>query len=177
MLYPRLAFCAVSAVLLQWESVHAAPVPPDAGQTLRELQPPPMPDAPREIPPLTLEDRGESNPASDIRFMIRSVQITGNSKIPTPVLSALVANVVGAEHSLTELRAAVARITGVEGEIAFAVGRGELDRFDVVLRVIEEQVGLKLAKTDRIGLESENAAEHAALVCGQCIEAPVRTNV
>lgn len=126
MLRARLAFCALSAVLLQCEVAHAAPVPPDAGQTLRELQPPPTPDVPREIPPLTIEEGRESNPASDLRFMIKSVQITGNSKISTPVLSALVSNVVGAEHSLTELRAAVARITDYYRQRGYPVARAYL---------------------------------------------------
>jgi hemolysin activation/secretion protein len=105
-----------------------------------------MPDAPREIPPLTLEDRGESNPASDIRFMIRSVQITGNSKIPTPVLSALVANVVGAEHSLTELRAAVARITDYYRQRGYPVARAylpaqEIREGAVTIGIIEGRLG------------------------------------
>jgi hemolysin activation/secretion protein len=126
MLGTRLAFCALGAALLQCEAVYAAAVPPDAGQTLRELQAPPTPDVPREIPPLTIEDGHESNPASDIRFMIKSVQITGNSKVPTPVLRALVADIVGAEHSLTELRAAVARMTDYYRQRGYPVARAYL---------------------------------------------------
>jgi hemolysin activation/secretion protein len=126
MLRTTLAFCALSAVLLQCEVVRAAPPPPDAGQTLRELQPPPAPEVPREIPPLTIEDGRESHPDSDIRFMINSVQITGNSRISTPVLHALVADIVGAEHSLTELRAAVARITGYYRQHGYPVARAYL---------------------------------------------------
>jgi len=128
MLRARLAFCALSVAVLQCEVAYAGPVPvpPDAGQTLRELQPPPTPDVPREIPPLTIEDGRESNPASDIRFMIKSVQITGNSKVPTPVLRALVADVVGAEHSLTELHAAVARITNYYRQRGYPVARAYL---------------------------------------------------
>jgi hemolysin activation/secretion protein len=127
MLRARLAFCALGAALLQCEVVYAGPpVPPDAGQTLRELQPPPTPDVPREIPPLTIENGTESNPASDIRFMIKSVQITGNSRISTPVLSALVSDIVGAEHSLTELRAAVARISDYYRKRGYPVARAYL---------------------------------------------------
>ena len=126
MLGTRLAFCALGAALLQCEAVYAAAVPPDAGQTLRELQAPPTPDVPREIPPLTIEDGHESNPASDIRFMIKSVQITGNSKVPTPALRALVADIVGAEHSLTELRAAVARMTDYYRQRGYPVARAYL---------------------------------------------------
>ena len=123
----HLSLCALGAALLQGQLAHAAtPVPPDAGQTLRELQPPPAPEAPREIPPLTIEEGRESGPASDIRFMIKSVQITGNSKISTPVLSALVADIVGGEHSLTELRDAVARITACYRQRGYPVARAYL---------------------------------------------------
>ena len=122
----RLFFCALSVALFQCEVAHAAAVPPDAGQTLRELHPPPTPDVPREIPPLTIDDGRESNPASDIRFMIKSVQITGNSKVATPVLRALIADIVGAEHSLTELRAAVARITDYYRQHGYPVARAYL---------------------------------------------------
>lgn len=122
-----LAFCALSAALLQCQPAHAAaPVPPDAGQTLRELQPPPAPDVPREIPPLTLDEGRESSPASDIRFMINSVQITGNSRISTPVLHALVADIVGGEHSLAELRDAIARITAYYRQRGYPVARAYL---------------------------------------------------
>lgn len=126
MLRTRLVFCALSATLFHCEAIYAAPVPPDAGQTLRELRPPPAPEVPREIPPLTIEGGRESNPSSDIRFMIKSVQITGNTKIPTPVLHALVADVVGGEHSLAELRAAVARITDYYHVHGYPVARAYL---------------------------------------------------
>jgi hemolysin activation/secretion protein len=142
----RLVCCALSAALLQCEAIYAAPVPPDAGQTLRELRPPPAPEAPREIPPLTIEGGGESNPASDIRFMIKSVQITGNTKFSTPVLHALVADVVGGEHSLTELRAAVARISDYYRKHGYPVARAYLPAQEirdgaVTIGIIEGRLG------------------------------------
>jgi hemolysin activation/secretion protein len=126
MFHARQIFCIVSAALLQSITTHAAQLPPDAGQTLRELQAPPTPDVPHAIPPLTRESTEENSPASDIRFMIKSVQITGNTEIPTEALRALVADVVGGEHSLTELRAAIARITQYYRERGYPVARAYL---------------------------------------------------
>src|SRR5581483_1593321 len=152
MLRERLLFCALGAALLHCEAGHAAPPPPDAGQTLRELRPPPAPDVPREIPPLTIEDHEESNPASDIRFMIKSVQITGNSKIPTPVLQALVADVTGGEHSLTELRAAVARITDYYHRHGYPVARAYLPAQEI--RDGAVTIGIIEGRLDKLVIEN-----------------------
>jgi hemolysin activation/secretion protein len=150
----RLVFCALSAALLQCEVVHAAVVPPDAGQTLRELRSPPAPEAPREIPPLTVEEGGESNPASDIRFMIKSVQITGNSKIPTPVLRALVDDVVGAEHSLTELRAAIAHISNYYRQHGYPLARAYLPAQEI--RDGAVTIGILEGRLDKLVIENHS---------------------
>ncbi len=149
MLRARLVFCALSAALLQCEAVYAAPpLPPDAGQTLRELQPPPPPEVPQAIPPLTIEGPEQGGAASDIRFMIKSVQITGNTRIPSAVLRALVADVIGAEHNLTELRAAISRITDYYHRRGYPVARGYLPAQEirdgaVTIGIIEGQLDKK----------------------------------
>jgi len=152
MLRERLLFCALGAALLHCEAGYAAPPPPDAGQTLRELQPPPTPDVPREIPPLTIEDHQESNPASDFRFTIKSVQITGNSKFPTPVLHALVEDVIGGEHSLTELRAAVARITDYYHQHGYPVARAYLPAQEI--RDGAVTIGIIEGRLDKLVIEN-----------------------
>jgi hypothetical protein len=105
MLGTRLAFCALRAALLQCEVVYAAVVPPDAGQTLRELQP-----LPQAAPPVVVEGGTESGPTSDVRFLINRIDITGNKEIATSALRALVVTMVGGEHSLAELRAGAANL-------------------------------------------------------------------
>ena len=73
--------------------------------------------------------------------------------------------------------AAIAGVAGLEREIALAIAGGQLYRLDGVLRVVQEQVGLQLAVADRIGLEGQNAAEHAALMRRQRVQAPVRADI
>ena len=58
--------------------------------------------------------------------MIKSVQITGNTRIPSAVLRALVTDVTGAEHSLTELQAAISRITDYYHRRGYPVARAYL---------------------------------------------------
>jgi hemolysin activation/secretion protein len=160
MLRARIALCALSAALFQCEVVYAVPVPPDAGQTLRELQPAPAPVVPREIPPLTIEGGGqESGPTNDIRFMIKSVQITGNSKIAVPVLRALVADVVGGEHSLTELRVAVARITDYYHQHGYPVARAYLPAQEI--RGGAVTIGIIEGRLDKLVIDNHSRLSDA----------------
>jgi hemolysin activation/secretion protein len=124
----RLFLCAFGAVLGACAPAHAAPpaAPPDAGQTLHELQQPPLPALPGAVAPLTIEGPEEGHSADDFRFLIKEIRITGNTRIPTPTLRALVSDLTGAEHTLAELRAAAARITDYYRQRGFPVARAYL---------------------------------------------------
>jgi hemolysin activation/secretion protein len=100
--------------------------PPDAGQTLRELQPPPAPEVPRSIPPLTIDGAGENQATSDIRFAIRDVQITGNSRIPTEKLRPLLADILGAQQTLAQYWAAARRISEYYRQHGYPIARAYL---------------------------------------------------
>ena len=81
---------------------------------------------------------------------------------------------VGIDHARG---AAIVLVARLQGEAAIAVGRRQLARFDRVLRLVQEQVGVELGEADRVGLEGDDAAEHAALMRRERIQAPMRADI
>jgi len=127
---------------------YAAPVPPDAGQTIRELQKQPELNAPRAVTPLRIE--GEAAPKvaanSDVRIAVTAIHVSGNSIFAINELDALVANLIGGDHTLAELDAGAARITGWYRERGYIVARAYLPAQEikdgiVVINVLEGLVG------------------------------------
>src|SRR3982750_4241200 len=102
-----------SAVLL---AVHGGawaqtPPGPDPGQVLRDLrQAPALP--PQQAAPLQrIEESADLSQKGEARVLVKSVAIAGNQEIPAAELQPLVAGLVGAEQSLSQLNAAARRIT------------------------------------------------------------------
>ena len=129
-------------------SAHAQFVPPNAGQTSRELQKQPELNAPKAVTPLRPE--GEAAPKgsaiSDARIAVKAIQVSGNSIYPASQLQALVANLVGGEFTLAELDAGAARITAYYRERGYVVARAYLPEQEikggvVVIKVLEGLVG------------------------------------
>ena len=125
-------YLAMIAALLHSFAGFAAPVAPDAGQTLRELQQQPALKTPQVAPQLRIEENAQdSNKTGDARFLVKSIRISGNSEISTDELQPLVAGLVGGQHSLTELNAAAARITAHYRQRGYAVARAYVPAQDV----------------------------------------------
>jgi len=124
----RGAACGIA--LLQCLRAHAAaaPPPPDAGQTLRELQQQPAPAAPDagRSPLIETDETGESQINGDLTVAVTSIRISGNRTIADEQLAPLVAGLVGARRSLNDLRAAAARITAYYRHHGYAVARAYL---------------------------------------------------
>ena len=120
------ALMGLALILLNSETVNAAPVPPDAGQVTRELQKPTLvaPQAPLKL--RVDENATNKNARSDVRFMVKAIRISGNSVIAESELEALVADLLGAEHSLAELDAGAARITAYYRARDYVVARAYL---------------------------------------------------
>lgn len=143
--FPR---SALTIILLSSLSAHAAPVAPDAGQTIRELQKQPELNAPKAITPLRLE--GEASPKGsankDVRIAVKAIHVSGNSVFTASELEALVANLIGGERTLAELDAGAARITAYYRERGYVVARAYLPEQEikdgvVVIKVLEGIVG------------------------------------
>ena len=139
-----------SNILLCALPVNAAPAPvvPDAGQTIRELQQQRELNPPKSTPPLQPEEAApqQERPPADVRMMVSSFQISGNSVIATAKLEALLADMVGSEHTLADLNDAAARITSYYHERGYILSRAyippqEIKDGTVMINVQEGKIG------------------------------------
>lgn len=139
---------ALTIILLSSLSAHAAPVAPDAGQTIRELQKQPELNPPKAVAPVRLEGevapKGPAN--NDVRIVVKAIHVSGNSVFTAGELEVLVANLIGGEHTLAELDQSTARITAYYRERGYLVARAYLPEQEikdgvVVINVLEGVVG------------------------------------
>ncbi|TAK64174.1 ShlB/FhaC/HecB family hemolysin secretion/activation protein [Methylobacter sp.] len=87
-------------------------VAPGAGSLLQQLQPV-KPPAPSPIgPELNIEQKGGGKLPTSVPFPVKSIQISGNEKIDTQTLHALVADAEGTSITLHQLSELADRITG-----------------------------------------------------------------
>lgn len=118
---------------------------PEAGQILRELQQPIL-NAPQIAPKSVIEEPAqEQRRSGNTRFMLKAINISGNSEIPTDVLQALLADLVGEERSLAELTDAATRITAYYRAHGYAVARAylpaqEVKNGTVAINVVEGRI-------------------------------------
>jgi hemolysin activation/secretion protein len=115
----------ISSNLLCALPIMAAPVAPDAGQTIRELQQQPDLSVPKTTPQLQPEEPAvpKTPPIDDVRMMVKSIHVSGNSMIATGELDALLTDLVGSEHTLAELNEGASRITAYYHERGYIVTR------------------------------------------------------
>lgn len=141
---------ALTMTLLASLSAQAQRVAPDAGQTIRELQKQPELSPPKVVTPLRPE--GEVAPKgaaiTDVRIAVKAIHVAGNSVFTASELEALVASLIGGEHTLTELDRGVARITAYYRERGYVVARAYLPEQEikdgvVAIKVLEGIVGQK----------------------------------
>ncbi|EJL80329.1 hemolysin activation/secretion protein, partial [Polaromonas sp. CF318] len=156
-----------SAILLATHGGAWAQTPPDAGQVLRDLrQAPGLP--PQQAAPLQrIEESPDLSQQGQAKVLVKSIAITGNQEIPTAELQPLVASLVGAEQSLSQLNAAARRITAYYRSKGFAVARAFLPAQDitdgaVTLRVIEGRIS-----SHKINNQSLLSDERAQAYLGQ----------
>lgn len=156
-----------SAILLATHGGAWAQSPPDAGQVLRDLrQAPGLP--PQQAAPLQrIEESPDLNQQGQAKVLVKSIAITGNQEIPTAELQPLVAGLVGAEQSLSQLNAAARRITAYYRSKGFAVARAFLPAQDitdgaVTIRVIEGRIS-----SHKINNQSLLSDERAQAYLGQ----------
>lgn len=104
-------------------SVHAQPLAPDAGQTLRELQRQAPPTPPTGAATLSVPADTASAGDSSVHFPVREVRVQGNQQLSSDLVAPLVAPLNGRETSLSELRHAAAQITALYRSKGFVVSR------------------------------------------------------
>ena len=84
--------------------------PPNSGQILQETQPPNTP-VPSSNLNLNIQRPGRNRATSTETFLVKEIQITGNTVLPTSMLHALVAPEEGKNLSLDDLDALADRIS------------------------------------------------------------------
>lgn len=141
--------------------VEAAPVPlppSEAGKALRDLQKQPELSEPKSTAPLQAEpepaptpedaDAAKAQPSAEVSMLVKSIQVSGNSAIATAELEALLADLVGSEHTLADLNAGATRITAYYHERGYIVSRAyippqKIKDGAVMINVQEGRVGEK----------------------------------
>ena len=142
-------FVLTTLTLLSSLTVSAAPTVPDAGQMSRELQKQPELNPSKPFSPLRSEEPSAGRPgkADELRIAIKAILIAGNNDtVPVQELESLVANLIGGEHSLSELDAGAARITAYYHEHDYVVARAYLPEQEikdgvVVIKVLPGLLG------------------------------------
>jgi hemolysin activation/secretion protein len=128
-------------------SLALAASPPNAGQTLREIQQTPS-VAPKAAPDVSIENKAAHKPApgSNVQIPVKSIRIEGNTVFPDSELMPLVAGLAGGKHTLAELDAAAARITSYYHKRGYIVARAYIPAQKiaggaVTIRVLEGVIG------------------------------------
>ena len=166
--YPKMAamrpfISILTLTLIVSLSAYAAPVPPDAGQTIRELQKQPELNPPKAIAPLRIEGEGAAQGAAsdDVRIAVKAIHVSGSSVFMAGELEALVADLAGGERSLAELDAGAARITAYYRERGYVVARAYLPAQEIVDGVVTINVLEGLVGQQRLNNQSRLSDERA----------------
>ena len=153
-----------SCILLCALPVKAAP--PDAGQTIRELQQRPDLSEPKSSTPLQHEEVAApiAQPQVDVRMMVKSIFVSGNITIATDELEALLTDLVGSDHTLGELNQGAARITAYYHERGYILSRAyippqQIDDGAVMIKVQEGLIG-KQRINNQSRLSDQRAIEY-----------------
>ncbi|WP_232821034.1 ShlB/FhaC/HecB family hemolysin secretion/activation protein [Dyella sp. C11] len=102
---------AVTAHAVQAQSQPVVPQT-NSGQILQQVAPPPAAAPPSKLG-LSIQPQEKNTSQSTTRFLVRSIQITGNTELPTELLHAVVASSEGRELTLGDLDALALRIGDV----------------------------------------------------------------
>ena len=134
----------------------AAPAAPGAGSILQQIQPS-LPQVPSSTDTgLTIHREGEGKLPATRPFRVRKIEITGNKKIDTATLHALVADSEGRDLTLAQLEALAARITNYYRKLGYPLARAIVPAQTikdgvVTIEVIEADYGkVKLDNRSRV---------------------------
>ena len=139
---------------------------PDAGRLLDDIQPPrqlqknnvealpaPLPRSPLQLP-------------ADIKIHVEAIRISGAQAVPTAQLQALVADLIGGQHSLAELEQGAGRITQHYRQAGYLLARAYLPTQEIKdgvidIQVLEGRLG-KLSLNNQSGFSDERIREQVA---------------
>jgi hypothetical protein len=123
---------------------------------------------PQQTAPLQrIEESADLSQQGEAKVLVKSIAITGNQEIASAELQPLVAGLIGAERSLSQLNAAARRITAYYRSKGFAVARAYLPAQDitdgaVTISIIEGRIS-----SHKINNQSLLSDERAQAYLGQ----------
>ena len=165
---------ALGVALCHFSPAAQAQVPPDAGQTLQQLQPPIA--APRESQPLKIQAPLDSAPIAPggAAVILNAVKLSGNSVFSEETLRAALGDVTGKTFDLAGLRGLAQRITDVYQAGGYPFARAilppqDLANGDLRIEVIEGRYGVVQAQGDDTGLARQATAFLDGLLPGSVI--------
>lgn len=132
----------------------AGPIAPGAGAILQQIQPvaPPIPSSSRTG--LTIEQEGAGTLPPSAPFEVKSIQISGNKKIDTATLHALVADAEGKTLTLVQLNELAARITAYYRSQGYPLARAYLPAQVIHNGVVKIQI--VVARYGKISLDNRS---------------------
>ncbi|HET8729876.1 MAG TPA: POTRA domain-containing protein [Moraxellaceae bacterium] len=148
---------AMAVFFLGVSSLATAATPPDAGQTLQQLQSAPPPAAPAKPAPVLINGSTTAEPhqAETVeKIHVNHVVFRGNTAFSSEQLSRI-AHVESADVSIQDLRAAAHRVSQFYRDQGFLVARAYLPAQDIVGGVVT--IAVLEGKLDRI--EVNNASD------------------
>jgi hemolysin activation/secretion protein len=161
------ALSALTLALCAGTAFAQTPPVPDAGRVLRDLQQAPGPLPAPAAPLPGTPSQAAPAPANEAKVQVNAITITGNQALPTPELQALVADLVGSQHSLSELKAGAARITAYYRERGFAVARAYLPAQDITSGAVTISVIEGRIASQRLANQSRLSDANAQAYLGQ----------
>ncbi len=148
-------FIALITSFTHTTSQAAGPVVPGAGAILQQIAPAkPPPASPPETGLLIEGENGGKLPPS-APFEVKTIQISGNKKIDTAILHALVADVEGKNFTLPELEKLTSRLTNYYHDQGYPLARTIIPAQTITagivrLEIIEANYGnIKLENSSR----------------------------
>jgi hemolysin activation/secretion protein len=154
------------------------PPTPDAGTILQQLQPVTPPRTPPDGTGLTIEQESSSSLPQTAPFLVRSIQIYGNTRFDTPTLHALLADAEGQTLTLRQLHERVAVITHYYQAHGYPLARAIIpqqliEAGNVRIEIIEARYGKVVLENSSRARDTLLEATLASLGTGQAINQSV----
>jgi hemolysin activation/secretion protein len=154
---PLLAAMLVLAPLF----AQAAPVAPNSGTMLQQLQPVKPPEPSPVGPKLNIEPQEVGKLPPSAPFMVKTIQIVGNDKIDTLTLHDLVADTEGKSITLPQLGELAARITEYYHEQGYPLARAFIPAQTIATGVVRIEV--MEAKYGKVQLDNQSGVDDSLL--------------
>lgn len=142
-------------------AVQADPVVPDAGSMLQQIQPVTPPKPSSSGTGLTIQGPNAVKLPDSAPFEVKSIRISGNDKIDTATLHALVADAEGKSITLSQLGELADRLTAYYHDHGYPLARAYIPAQSIQSGVVRIEV--IEAKYDKIQLDNRSGVDDGLL--------------